>query len=234
MFVKPDVDHTVISEFIYDNQWKDTTRDLKLSLLCYFFDFLKWRPNPARKVPKPEYIRNIPDVLTSEKINRLLSVPYEGDPKGIRDKAILECLYYCLLSVGELTELRLRDISLEENRVRVKSIQKRKERIIPLEASARHALVKYLEEVREDRGQDHVFLSFTNRVGIKGISDRSVERDVLRGYADQLNLKKMTPSTLRNSRATHLLDSGAEVKSVLKLLGLKYPPVYMYPYLADK
>lgn len=129
--------------------------------------------------------------------------------------------------------MRLCDISLEENTVRVKFRQKRKERIVPLEDSAQEALLQYLTEVRVDRGQDHVSLSFANRVGSKGITERSVDRDVLKGHADQLNLQ-VTPSTLSKSRAVHLLDSGADIQRVLRLLGLRSPPNYMWPYLADK
>jgi len=231
-FSQAEIDKVVVERFVASlkkKNLKNTTIDLRLNLLTYFFDFLKWLPNPGREVVNPEYIRNIPDVLTIEQVKGLLSLPSDVGKKGIRDKAILECLYYCLLTVGELTDLRLCDISLEENTVAVMSRQKRKERVIPLEHSAKEALARYLTEVRGNRGQDFLFLNFVRR-GVKGITERAVERDVLEGYADQLNLQ-ITPSTLRNSRAIHLLDSGVEVQSVLRLLGVKYPPLYMMSWI---
>ncbi len=122
----------------------------------------------------------------------------------------------------------MRLYTLEKNTVAVKGTQKRQERVVPLEISAKEALERYLKEVR-GRGQGYLFLNFTGR-GSKGISDKSVGRDVLKEYADQLDLP-VTSKTLRNSRAIHLLESGVDIQGVLRLLGVKDPPLYMTSWI---
>ncbi|GIV15912.1 MAG: tyrosine recombinase XerC [Armatimonadota bacterium] len=197
----------------------------KIAALRAFFKYLQYRgivsSNPAQAVHAPRHEQQLPKVLTPQEVDHLLTTPAGDDPLSVRDRAILELLYATGMRVGELTSLRLQDIDWSQNAIQVLG-KGNKARIVLFGRAAQEALSEYLNHARPQllaRAQvrDEGWL-FLNGRGTR-LTDRSVRRVVDR-YAPQLNSGfKPTPHSLRHSFATHLLDSGADLRTVQELLG---------------
>ncbi len=197
----------------------------RLASLRSFFRFGQregWvKQNPARPLRNPRKGRSLPHVLSSEEVARLLAAPPPNTPMGLRDRAILETLYSAGLRVSELVGLNDGDLHLEEGLIRVRG-KGRRERLAPLGSYAIRALRRWLQvrplgppgATAPDRPV------FVNRFG-RRLTTRSVGR-MLEKYLRQTGLDQRTsPHTLRHSFATHLLDRGADIRSVQELLGHK-------------
>jgi integrase/recombinase XerC len=151
-----------------------------------------------------------------------MEVPDEKHPAGARDRAMLELLYGAGLRVSELCNLDLGDLTLTENTVRVRAGKGRKDRIVPIGSYALAALASYLElrpALRHPRSglQDPVAL-FLNRRGGR-ITVRSVARLVDRGCLEAGTRARVSPHALRHSCATHMLDGGADLRTIQEILG---------------
>jgi len=174
--------------------------------------------DPSERLETPRGGRALPDVLSLHDIERLLEAVTPQRTFAFRDRAILEVLYGCGLRVSELCGLRTRDTDLEAGLVRVVG-KGSKERFVPLGADARHALHRYLRELRPrlDRGSSGGCV-FLNRAG--GPLSRMGVWKILRNYVERAGItKRVTPHTLRHSFATHLLEGGADLASVQEMLG---------------
>jgi integrase/recombinase XerC len=192
-----------------------------LSALRTFFRFLyregKVSRNPLALITAPKQLPRLPKVLTHGEIAAVLAAPDVSTPLGLRDRALLELLYATGLRVGELVSLRLSDLALaDELRVLGKG---RRERIVLVGPAAQQAVAQYLVEGRPNmvRGRDsgRVFLNgrggaLSDR-GVRVILDRCLHRAALG--------RRISPHTLRHTFATHLLDGGADLRSVQELLG---------------
>ena len=177
--------------------------------------------NPARALRNPRKGRKLPHFLTNEEIGKLLAAPPSDDPAGLRDRAILETLYSAGLRVSELVGLNDGDVDRSQGIVRVRG-KGRKERLAPLGSYALRALGAWLakRELANGEAAGREAPVFTNRFG-KRLTTRSVGR-MLEKYLTETGLDQRTsPHTLRHSFATHLLDRGADVRSVQELLGHK-------------
>jgi integrase/recombinase XerC len=177
--------------------------------------------NPARALRNPRKGRKLPHFLTTEEIGKLLAAPVVDDPLGLRDRAILETLYSAGLRVSELAGLNDGDLDLTQGVVRVRG-KGRRERLAPLGSYAIKALTAWLKRRRLAGGAAPSRESpvFVNRFG-KRLTTRSVGR-MLEKYLAETGLDQRTsPHTLRHSFATHLLDRGADIRSVQELLGHK-------------
>lgn len=177
--------------------------------------------NPAKPLRNPRKPRNLPHVLSTEEIGRLLQAPPTDDPMGLRDRAILETMYSAGLRISETVGLNDADLDLNEGIVRVRGKGKR-ERLAPLGSYAARAVRRWLQVRRLQPGlaaaPDRPV--FVNRFGCR-LTTRSVAR-MLEKYLRKTGLdRRTTPHTLRHSFATHLLDRGADVRSVQELLGHK-------------
>jgi integrase/recombinase XerC len=175
--------------------------------------------NPAKPLRNPRRDRHLPHFLTTEEIGCLLDAPPANESLGLRDRAILETTYSAGLRVSELVAIDEDDLDLAEGLVRVQG-KGRRERLAPLGRYAIRALRNWLK-VRElapnEQDKRPVFL---NKFG-RRLSTRSVAR-MLEKYLKLTNLDTRTsPHTLRHSFATHLLDRGADIRSVQELLGHK-------------
>jgi integrase/recombinase XerC len=197
----------------------------KLASLRSFYRFGQregWvKSNPARALRNPRKGRTLPHFLTTEEIGKLLAAPAARTPMGLRDRAILETLYSAGLRVSELVGLNDGDVDMPQGIVRVRG-KGRKERLAPLGSYALKALAAWLQvrqvSPREPQGRQAPV--FTNRFGTR-LTTRSVGR-LLEKYLAETGLDARTsPHTLRHSFATHLLDRGADVRSVQELLGHK-------------
>jgi integrase/recombinase XerD len=162
--------------------------------------------------------KKLPRVLTVEETSALLAQPSTSDPKGLRDKAMLEVLYASGLRVSELVNLRLNDVNLQVGYVRCVG-KGAKERIVPLGKVAIEYLKRYLSSSRPQfvRTGSSEYLFLTHR-GKK--MSRVGFWKIIKKYAARAGItKNITPHTLRHSFATHLLQGGADLRSIQEMLG---------------
>lgn len=190
-----------------------------------FFRFVqregKVEINPAKALRNPRSTRALPHFLSTREIGKLLRAPAQVESLGKRDRAILETIYSAGLRVSEVVGINDGDLDLREGLVRVRGKGKR-ERLAPLGSYAVQALRHWLEvrqlSKKEDAGRGAPV--FVNKFGCR-ITTRSVAR-MLEKYLKKTGLDlRTTPHTLRHSFATHLLDRGADIRSVQELLGHK-------------
>ncbi len=195
----------------------------RLASLRSFFRFAQREglcdQNPAKPLRNPRRERKLPHFLSTDEIGKLLAAPPSREPAGLRDRAILETMYSAGLRVSELVGINDEDLDLEDGLVRVRGKGK-KERLAPLGSFAVKALQGWLRvrelAARNQRGNP----VFTNKFGTR-LTTRSVAR-MLEKYLLETGLDLRTsPHTLRHSFATHLLDRGADIRSVQELLGHK-------------
>lgn len=165
--------------------------------------------------PKPE--QSEPEVLTVEEVRLLVEQPSGDGPRQQRDRAILELLYATGIKVSELIALKVRDVNLRRGFLHCG--EKGKERVIPFGNHARTALLQYLEEGREALlTEPHSNMLFVNCSG-KAMSRQGVWK-MIRGYGEAAGIRKeVTPHSLRHAFAVHLMENGADARSVQEMLG---------------
>ena len=187
------------------------------ALFQYLFKegMIKNDPSDVLKPPKVE--KKAPEILSVEDVDKLLRQPDPTTPKGIRDTAMLELLYATGMRVSELLRLRTDDLNLEFGYVNCHDSGK--ERVIPIGNVSRRALFGYMETARPYFVRDTKETAlFTNCSG-KAMSRQGFWK-VLKGYADEAGIQgDITPHTLRHSFAVHMLQNGADVKSVQEMMG---------------
>jgi integrase/recombinase XerC len=179
------------------------------------------KSNPAKALRNPRKSRKLPHFLTTDEVGKLLEAPKGNTPAALRDRAILETLYSAGLRVSELVGLNDGDLDFPAGILRIRGKGKR-ERLAPIGSFAARALKRWLEvrklSPREKTGREAPV--FTNKFGTR-LTTRSVAR-MLEKCIKKTGLDQRTsPHTLRHSFATHLLDRGADIRSVQELLGHK-------------
>ncbi len=175
--------------------------------------------SPAHAVKAPKLPRNLPDVLSIPEVTALIEAPDCSEPLGIRDRALLETLYSSGIRAAECAGLRLGSIDLENGLMTVLG-KRRKERIAHLGSYAVKAIYNYLG-VRSELGvPDHDRLFVNARGG--PLTTRSIQRIIERYALTALpNRRDVSPHTFRHTFATHMLDSGADLRVVQEMLGHK-------------
>ena len=197
----------------------------RLASLRSFFRFGQrqgWMSgNPAKALRNPRKSQTLPHFLSTEDIGRLLTTPPSAENMGLRDRAILETTYSAGLRVSEVVGLNDGDLDFAGGVIRVRG-KGRRERIAPLGSYAIKALQKWLTKrsLALDAPQGRAAPVFTNRFGNR-LTTRSVGRMLEKHLAIAGLDQRTTPHTLRHSFATHLLDRGADIRSVQELLGHK-------------
>ncbi len=211
--------------YLHDCQYARTTIARRLACLRSFYRYTTregiTQTNIAKALRTPRVGRKLPHFLTSEQVVSLLEAPPANDPMGLRDRAILETLYSAGLRVSELVGIDLDHWDRAANIIRVFGKGK-KERIAPVGTHAARALERWLEvrEISNDAPADERGAVFVNRFG-RRLTTRSIGR-MLEKHLKTTGLDSITsPHTLRHSFATHLLDGGADLRSVQELLGHK-------------
>ena len=195
----------------------------RMSAVRSFFKFAQregWvRSSPAEALRNPRKARKLPHFLTDAEVATLLSAPPADTNLGLRDRAILETLYSAGLRVSELVGANDGDLDLEQGLLRVRG-KGRKERLAPIGGYASDALAAWLAKRRLAGGEapDDDSPLFTNRFG-RRLTTRSVARMLEKHLAAAGLDGRTSPHTLRHSFATHLLDRGADIRSVQELLG---------------
>jgi integrase/recombinase XerD len=174
--------------------------------------------DPTAALSSPRRGRKLPQVLTRDEVNRLLSMPQGTEPAALRDRALLETMYACGLRASETIGLELADLDLEEHVLRARG-KGSKERVVPIGRKAVEALCLYLERGRPKlvggRLEPHLFVNFRGGPLTRQGLYKIVRRHALRaGLAD-----RMSPHTLRHTFATHLLSGGCDLRSVQEMLG---------------
>ena len=175
--------------------------------------------NPARGVAPARVERKLPQILTSKEVELFLEQPERMEPKGCRDHAMLELLYATGIRVSELIDLNVDDLNLSAGFLRCAGRGKVKERLIPLYAAAVRALSEYLKQVRpqllETPDEPSLFVNMTG----KRMSRQGFWK-IIKHYQETAGIKKeITPHTLRHSFAAHLLENGADLRSIQEMLG---------------
>lgn len=190
------------------------------------------KENIAEEVMAPKVEKKELSILSVSEIEKLLEQPSSKDLKGQRDKAMLELLYATGIRVTELVSLLVTDINVNSGYIKVR--KKEKERTIPLSNTALRYLKEYIENVRPllIKTEDEQSL-FINTNGQK--MTRQGFWKILKQYKDEAKIEKdLTPHTIRHSFAVHMLQNGAEVKSVQELLGhTDVASTMMYTHVAD-
>jgi integrase/recombinase XerC len=223
------VTHRDLRRFLGELQAKGYARRSiarKLSAVRTFYRYLARREavqgNPTVGITGPRRDQRLPQCITAPEIERLLQTPDRGATLGLRDAAILETLYSSGMRVSELVALDLTDLPEEDGRVRVFG-KGRKERVVFLGRAARETLGEYLQRsrpalARSSRKGVKSSALFLNKNGTR-LSDRSV-RTIVETHVEAACIAGGgSPHTLRHSFATHLLENGADLRSVQELLG---------------
>lgn len=195
-----------------------------LSALKTFYKYLLTEniitTDPTELLDGPRLPRHIPEVLSFDEIQRMLSVIDLSEPHGVRNRAMLETLYACGLRVSELTELRLSNLYLDIGFVKVIG-KGDKERIVPIGEEAVKHIRLYMEGVRQTMlniHKDHANYLFLNRRGKK--LTRVMVFLIIKEIAGLAGIEKnVSPHTFRHSFATHLIEGGADLKAVQDMLG---------------
>ncbi len=192
-----------------------------LAAIKSFYNFLleegAVESNPAKGLAAARTERKYPEILTSREVELFLDQPQCVDAKGFRDHAMLELLYATGIRVSELISLNLSDLNLSAGFIRCRS--KGKERIIPLYHGAIKALQDYVKNIRPhliaDSGEKALFVNMNGeRMSRQGFWK------IIKHYQEKAGIEKdITPHTLRHSFAVHLLENGADLRSIQEMLG---------------
>jgi integrase/recombinase XerC len=210
---------------LHDADYSRASIARKLASLRSFYKFAQREQiaesNPAKPLRNPRGQSKLPHFLTTDEIGRLLKTPPATNPMGLRDRAILETMYSAGMRVSELVGMNDGDIDRDDGVVHIRG-KGRKERLGALGRFALRAIDRYarVRERSEKAGNHRESPVFVNRFGNR-LTTRSIGRMLEKYLAEAELPAKTSPHTLRHSFATHLLDCGADIRSVQELLGHK-------------
>ena len=219
------INEELIQKFIYTIAKEISPRSQAriISGLRSFFDYLIFEnyraSNPTDLIETPKIGVKLPDTLSEQEINRLISAIDLSKVEGERNRAMLETMYSCGLRVSELIDLKISDLFFDEGFIKIVG-KGNKERFVPIHSSAQNYIMLYMNEIRSHLSikkgfEDTLFL---NRRG-KSLSRQMIFM-ILKALAIKINLnKKISPHTFRHSFATHLLKNGADLRAIQQMLG---------------
>ncbi len=220
-----EINEDLIQQFIYTIAKKISPRSQAriISGLRSYFDYLIFEnyreSNPTDLIETPKIGVKLPDTLSEQEINSLISAIDLSKAEGERNRAMLETMYSCGLRVSELIHLKISDLFFEEGFIKIVG-KGNKERFVPIHSSAQNYIMLYMNEIRSHLSikkgfEDTLFL---NRRG-KSLSRQMIFM-ILKALAIKINLnKKISPHTFRHSFATHLLKNGADLRAIQQMLG---------------
>ncbi len=220
-FLLTEQDMTSYLLYLEKNSFTAATISRNIASMKAFFHYFlkegKIAVNPAESLKAPKIIKKAPEILTTVEVVKLLDQPSGDTPKDLRDKAMLELLYATGMRVTELITLRTTDLNLAMGYVSCHD--NGKERIIPFGNEAKQSLLKYLAHSRDvmvDNKEETVL--FVNCSGLP--MSRQGCGKLIKHYARKAGIETdITPHTLRHSFAAHLVENGADLKSVQEMLG---------------
>lgn len=212
----------ILSYFMYmqENGTSISTISRSLATLRSFYGYLikskKIETNPTENIKGYKAERKLPEILTGMEVEILLSQPKENDLLGYRDKALLEVLYATGMRATEIIGLDVENINIDIGYISCNSGNKT--RVIPIYADAAKALKNYIQKSRPLLTDEPTGALFLNYSG-KRLSRQGFWK-IIKGYQESAKIvKEITPQTLRHSFAVHLLENGADLKSLQEMLG---------------
>ncbi len=198
-----------------------STISRNLASIRSFYQFLTKsnirEEDPTTDLESPKVEKKLPQILSTKEVELLLEQPKCVDLKGFRDKAMLELLYATGIRVSELISLDISDIDMDMGFIRCS--KGNKERMVPIGSLAIQAMQEYIEKARklliQDKGQEALFVNING-----GRLTRQGFWKIIKQYKNQAKISKdITPHTLRHSFAAHLLENGADLRSIQEMLG---------------
>jgi integrase/recombinase XerD len=220
-----DCDLSSVQTFIYETAklLSPNTQARRLSGLRSFFDYMIFESyrvsNPTDLIEAPKLGRKLPDVLDLNEVDLLLEQIDLGHPQGFRNRAMLEMLYGSGIRVSELVNLSLSNLFFQENLIRVTG-KGNKQRLVPMGKFTKKFILFYINDSRTLQKIDSVYqdIVFLNRNG--KILTRQMIYTIIKQLALKANIKKkIGPHTFRHSFATHLLENGADIRTIQILMG---------------
>lgn len=208
-------------KYLEDNKFAAATVSRNIASLKAFYHFMLQEgmveEDITDKLKAPKIEKKAPEIMSPEEVVRLLEQPSGDSPKEIRDKAMLELLYATGIRVTELITLTLADVNMQMNFILCRD--RNKERIIPFGAAAKNAMARYLdgtrEEMLENKASDVLFANCSGQP-----MSRQGFWKLIKHYAKKADIQAdITPHTLRHSFAAHLVENGADLRSVQEMLG---------------
>lgn len=214
-----------IQEFIYEVSKSMSARSQSriISGLRSFFDYLVFedyrKDNPLELIESPKIGRKLPDTLSTEEIDRLIESIDLSHPQGERNRCILETLYSCGLRVSELITLKLSDLYFDEGFIRVVG-KGDKQRLVPISPLTVKYIDLYIDQIRvhlpiQKGFEDTLFLNRRGKQLTRAMIFTIVKQTAVKAGVK----KKISPHTFRHSFATHLLENGADLRSIQQMLG---------------
>ncbi len=207
--------------YLSDQNFKAATISRSIASIKALFHFLKGQGEIDKDISvslhAPKIEKKVPEIMTQEQMDALLSQPSGNSPKDIRDKAMLELLYATGIRVTELITLKVADLNMSNNTVMLRDAKKT--RTVPFGRPAKEALARYLDGTRENMIEDK-----ESEVLFANCSGQTMSRQgfwkLIKYYARKAGIEAdITPHTLRHSFAAHLVENGADLKSVQEMLG---------------
>lgn len=207
--------------YLEKNKFSAATISRNIASLKAFYHYMfkegMVNEDAAEALHAPKIEKKLPEILSTEEVVRLLEQPSGDSPKEIRDKAMLELLYATGIRVTELITLKLRDVNLQMGYLMCRDAGK--ERVIPFGTEAKSALVRYLGGTRaamvSDEESEYLFVNCSGQP-----MSRQGFWKLIKFYAKKAGIEEdITPHTLRHSFAAHLVENGADLRSVQEMLG---------------
>ena len=214
----------IVREFLYEQSKRVSakTQGRIISTLKTFFNFLVLEKlindSPIENIDYPKIDSKIPLVLSTDEIDKIISCAF-SKKFGLRNQTIIEIMYSCGLRVSELTEMKISNIFFDESLIKILG-KGNKERFIPLSSTAKKLLYNYITYNRKNLSQDKqsIDIVFLNNRGKK--LTRVMVYNIINDAALEAKInKKISPHTLRHSFATHLIENGADIISIQKMMG---------------
>jgi integrase/recombinase XerD len=220
-----DINQDILKEFIYDisKKIKPPTQARIISGIRRFYDYLILEGfvenNPMKNIETPKIGRNLPTTLTVEEIDKIISNVKLNSKTGLRNIAIIELLYSCGLRVSELIHLKVSDLFFKDSLIKVTG-KGNKERFVPISNQSQKYINNYINEIRifskiKKGSEDTLFLNERGR-GLSRVMIFIILKELK--SLSKIN-KKIGPHTLRHSFATHLIENGADLITIQKMLG---------------
>lgn len=208
-------------KFLEDSKFAAATVSRNIASLKAFYHYMVQEglveEDISDKLKAPKIEKKAPEIMSPDEVVRLLEQPSGDSPKEIRDKAMLELLYATGIRVTELITLNLSDVNMQMNFILCRD--RNKERIIPFGAAAKNAMARYLDGTREEMLENK-----KSEVLFANCSGQPMSRQgfwkLIKHYAKKADIQAdITPHTLRHSFAAHLVENGADLRSVQEMLG---------------
>ncbi len=216
---EPDLEDYV--KYLEDNKFAAATVSRNIASLKAFYHYMVQEgivgEDLSEPLKAPKIEKKIPEIMSPDEVVRLLEQPSGDSPKEVRDKAMLELLYATGIRVTELITLKISDVNMQMNFILCRD--RNKERIIPFGMEAKNALTRYLDgtrdEMLENKSSDVLFANCSGQP-----MSRQGFWKLIKFYAKKADIKAdITPHTLRHSFAAHLVENGADLRSVQEMLG---------------